>query len=135
VDVQQKQTIVTLFLARFTLSEAETAALTSRDVPVGGRFFTNAMDKVVRVCADCIPYATEHHSNAGRPATYTRLGRCTDNGHEGEMEGGIWINDAATRKVRASCRWYRLLQCTYFEFRLFAICSGEHYVLVHLYIL
>jgi hypothetical protein len=51
-DVQQKQTIATLFLARFTLSEAETAALTSRDVPVGSRFF-NAMDKAARVRADC----------------------------------------------------------------------------------
>jgi hypothetical protein len=43
---------VTLFLGRFTLSDEELEALTSRDVPVGPRFF-EAMDKTERIRDDC----------------------------------------------------------------------------------
>lgn len=50
--VVAKQSIVTLFLARFTLSDDEVDAMTSRDVPVGKRFF-DAMDKTQRIRDDC----------------------------------------------------------------------------------
>lgn len=47
-----QQTLVHLFLTRFTLSEDEIKALTSREVPVGQELFA-AMDKVDRIRADC----------------------------------------------------------------------------------
>lgn len=47
-----QQTLVHLFLARFTLTEHEVKALTSREVPVGPELFA-AMDKVERIRADC----------------------------------------------------------------------------------
>ena len=51
-EVEDKKTIITLFLARFTLDEAEVEALTSRDIPIGQRFF-DAMDKIERIREDC----------------------------------------------------------------------------------
>ncbi|KAF9476408.1 oligomeric complex COG6 [Pholiota conissans] len=51
-EVEDKKTIITLFLARFTLTELELQALTSRDVPIGQRFF-DAMDKTERIREDC----------------------------------------------------------------------------------
>ncbi|KAF9555820.1 oligomeric complex COG6 [Agrocybe pediades] len=51
-EVEEKKTIISLFLARFTLSESEVEALTSRDVPIGRRFF-DAMDKTERIRDDC----------------------------------------------------------------------------------
>jgi hypothetical protein len=50
--VENKKSIVTLFLSRFTLNEEEVEAMTSRDVPVGQRFF-QAMDKTERIRTDC----------------------------------------------------------------------------------
>ncbi|KDQ13474.1 hypothetical protein BOTBODRAFT_111408 [Botryobasidium botryosum FD-172 SS1] len=47
-----RQSIISAFLSRFTLTEAETEALTSRDVPVGRRVF-DAMDKTARIREDC----------------------------------------------------------------------------------
>ena len=48
-----KKTIITsLFLARFTLDGAEVEALSSRDIPIGQRFF-DAMDKTERIREDC----------------------------------------------------------------------------------
>ncbi|KAI6030195.1 oligomeric complex COG6 [Pisolithus marmoratus] len=47
-----RKSIVTLFLDRFTLTDDEIEALTSRDVPVGARFFL-AMDKTARIRVDC----------------------------------------------------------------------------------
>ncbi|GAA5912228.1 hypothetical protein JCM5296_005454 [Sporobolomyces johnsonii] len=47
-----QQSLVHLFLARFTLSDAELRALTSREVPVGPELFA-AMDKTERIRADC----------------------------------------------------------------------------------
>lgn len=47
-----QQSLVHLFLTRFTLSDAELRALTSREVPVGTELF-NAMDKTERIRADC----------------------------------------------------------------------------------
>ncbi|KAL0946384.1 hypothetical protein HGRIS_012614 [Hohenbuehelia grisea] len=51
-QVEHKKSIVTLFLARFTLEEEEVKVLTSRDVPVGKRFF-QVMDKTERIRTDC----------------------------------------------------------------------------------
>lgn len=50
--MEDKKSIVTAFLARFTLSDEEVEAITSRDVPVGQRFFA-AMDKTERIRDDC----------------------------------------------------------------------------------
>ncbi|KAJ7225913.1 oligomeric complex COG6 [Mycena pura] len=51
-EVENKKTIVSLFLSRFTLNEEEVEALTSRDIPVGQRFF-KAMDKTEQIRTDC----------------------------------------------------------------------------------
>ncbi|EDR06395.1 uncharacterized protein LACBIDRAFT_190965 [Laccaria bicolor S238N-H82] len=51
-EVEDKKSIITLFLARFTLSEGEVEAITSRDVPVSERFF-DAMGKTERIREDC----------------------------------------------------------------------------------
>ena len=50
--MEDKKSIITLFLARFTLSDDEVEAVTSRDVPVGKRFF-DAMSKTERIREDC----------------------------------------------------------------------------------
>jgi hypothetical protein len=47
-----RSSLITLFLARFTLSEAELAALTSREVEVGPAVF-GALDRVERIRQDC----------------------------------------------------------------------------------
>ncbi|GAA5966005.1 hypothetical protein JCM21900_004920 [Sporobolomyces salmonicolor] len=47
-----QQSLVHLFLTRFTLSDAELRALISREVPVGPELFA-AMDKTERIRADC----------------------------------------------------------------------------------
>jgi len=47
-----RATLIELFLARFTLSEAELAALTSRDIAVGQPVF-DALDRVERIRHDC----------------------------------------------------------------------------------
>uniref|UniRef100_A0A8H7Y3X8 Conserved oligomeric Golgi complex subunit 6 n=1 Tax=Psilocybe cubensis TaxID=181762 RepID=A0A8H7Y3X8_PSICU len=51
-EVEEKKTIITLFLGRFTLNESEVEAISSRDVPIGQRFF-DAMDKTERIREDC----------------------------------------------------------------------------------
>ncbi|KAJ7770875.1 oligomeric Golgi complex subunit 6 [Mycena maculata] len=51
-EVENRKSIVTLFLARFTLNDEEVEAMTSRDIPVGKRFF-EAMDKTERIRTDC----------------------------------------------------------------------------------
>ncbi|KAJ8080656.1 Golgi transport complex subunit 6 [Marasmius tenuissimus] len=51
-EVEEKQTIIALFLSRFTLTDDEVQAVTSRDVPVGKKFFT-AMDKTEHIREDC----------------------------------------------------------------------------------
>ncbi|KZT09589.1 oligomeric complex COG6 [Laetiporus sulphureus 93-53] len=50
--ITTRQSIVSLFLSKFTLSEDEKEAITSRDVPVDQRFFA-AMDKTQRIRDDC----------------------------------------------------------------------------------
>ncbi len=51
-EVEVKKSIVELFLTRFALSEEEIEAMTSRDVPLGQRFF-GAMDRTERIRDDC----------------------------------------------------------------------------------
>ncbi|KAK0210475.1 oligomeric complex COG6, partial [Desarmillaria ectypa] len=51
-EVEVKKSIVELFLAHFALSEEEIEAITSRDVPLGQRFF-DAMDRTERIRDDC----------------------------------------------------------------------------------
>lgn len=51
-EVETRKSIVALFLARFTLNEEEVEAMTSRDIPVGPRFFA-AMDKTEKIRNDC----------------------------------------------------------------------------------
>ncbi|KAH7908757.1 oligomeric Golgi complex subunit 6 [Hygrophoropsis aurantiaca] len=50
--VETRKSIVLLFLDRFTVTDDEIEAMTSRDIPVGKRFFT-AMSKTERIRADC----------------------------------------------------------------------------------
>ena len=47
-----RQSIITLFLSRFTLSADEKDAIASREVPVGPRFFA-AVDKAAKIRDDC----------------------------------------------------------------------------------
>lgn len=47
-----RQSIISVFLARFTLTEAEVEAITSREVPVGRRLF-EAMDRAEKIRDDC----------------------------------------------------------------------------------
>lgn len=51
-EVEIKKSIVNLFLARFTLTEDEVEAMTSRDVPLGKTFF-QAMDKTEQIRDEC----------------------------------------------------------------------------------
>jgi conserved oligomeric Golgi complex subunit 6 len=51
-EVTARQSIIAAFLARFTLTSEEVEAITSREIPVGKRFFT-AMDKAERIRNDC----------------------------------------------------------------------------------
>jgi hypothetical protein len=51
-SAQLRSQIIQLFLSRFTLSEQEVAALTSREVPVGQGLF-EALDRVERIRFDC----------------------------------------------------------------------------------
>ncbi|KAF8486745.1 oligomeric complex COG6 [Russula emetica] len=51
-QVKTRQSIVTLFLARFTLSSNEAEALSSPEIPVGPKFFA-AMDRAQAIRDDC----------------------------------------------------------------------------------
>jgi len=51
-SAQLRATIITLFLTRFTLSEAEKDALISREVSVGQSVFA-ALDRVEGIRRDC----------------------------------------------------------------------------------
>ncbi|KAL1944792.1 hypothetical protein VTO73DRAFT_3222 [Trametes versicolor] len=50
--ISTRQSIISAFLSRFTLSPSEKDAIASRDVPLGTTFFA-AMDKAARIQADC----------------------------------------------------------------------------------
>lgn len=47
-----RQNIITVFLGRFTLTEAEAESITSHDVPVGKQLFA-AMDRAEKIRANC----------------------------------------------------------------------------------
>lgn len=47
-----RQDIVSIFLNRFTLTDAETESITSHDVPVGKQLFS-AMDRAEKIRDDC----------------------------------------------------------------------------------
>jgi hypothetical protein len=51
-QVKTRQSIMTLFLARFTLSTDEADALSSSEIPVGPTFFA-AMDRAQAIRDDC----------------------------------------------------------------------------------
>src|SRR6266404_2916294 len=51
-EIKTRQSIVDLFLARFTLSDDEANALSSSNVPVGPTFFA-AMDRAQKIRDDC----------------------------------------------------------------------------------
>lgn len=51
-STRARQTVIAAFLARYTLTDAETDAITLRDVPVGKRLFA-AMDRVQAIRGDC----------------------------------------------------------------------------------
>lgn len=47
-----RQLMISLFLSQFTLTEAETEAITSREIPVGTRMF-DAMDRTEKIRETC----------------------------------------------------------------------------------
>jgi hypothetical protein len=51
-EVETRNSIVSLFLSRFTLSNEEIEVLVSRDVPIGKRFF-DVVDKAEQIRKDC----------------------------------------------------------------------------------
>ncbi|KAF8518194.1 oligomeric complex COG6 [Gautieria morchelliformis] len=51
-NMTTRQSIVSSFLSQFTLTEAETEAIASRDIPVGKRLF-NAMDRTEKIRESC----------------------------------------------------------------------------------
>ena len=88
-----RQSIITLFLSRFTLSADEKDAIASREVPVGPRFFA-AMEKAAKIRDDC---------------------RVLMTGDEGDTKAGIDILSAtATQLEQAYDKIFR--HCS-FEFR------------------
>ena len=91
--VAVRQSIITLFLARFTLSADEKAAISARDVPVGSRFFA-AMDKAEKVRDDC---------------------RVLMTGDEGDTKAGIDILSATAAQLEAA--YDKLFRHCAFEFR------------------
>ncbi|KAF7966770.1 hypothetical protein HWV62_37065 [Athelia sp. TMB] len=92
-EVETRKSIVTLFLARFTLDDEEVEAMTSRDVPIGPRFFA-AVDKTQKIRNDC---------------------RVLMSGEDGPTQAGLDIMSATSHYLEQGyekvLRW-----CTY-EFR------------------
>ena len=77
-EIEARSSIVTLFLARFTLTEAELEALTSRNVPVGESLF-EAMDKADRIRDDCRVLMTgeDGPTKAGCDCLFSIMISCT----------------------------------------------------------
>jgi conserved oligomeric Golgi complex subunit 6 len=69
--VKTRQSIVTLFLARFTLSDDETHALSSSDIPVGPTFFA-AMDRAQAIREDCRVLMAGEDSPSKAGCVFTR---------------------------------------------------------------
>ena len=87
--MSQKQSIVSLFLERFTLTDDEIEALTSGEVPIGTRFFA-AMDKAHRIRDDCrvLMSGEERPSQAGCVAPLHSLGTALTVALQGGHHGG-----------------------------------------------
>lgn len=77
-SAQLRATLITLFLTRFTLSEPEKAALTSREVAVGQSVF-DALDRVEQIRSDCraLLAGEEEKMQAGY-ATYSQYWKSSD---------------------------------------------------------
>jgi hypothetical protein len=73
-EVKTRQSIVDLFLARFTLSDNEVNALCSSSVPVGPTFFA-AMDRAQAIRDDCrvLILGEDNPPKAGYDLTTTTL--------------------------------------------------------------
>ena len=87
-----RQSIITLFLSRFTLSADEKDAIASREVPVGPRFFA-AMDKAAKIRDDCRVLMTgdEGNTKAGIDifsATAIQLEQAREMGRDATLDGG-----------------------------------------------
>ena len=92
-DVAVRQSIIALFLSRFTLSAEEKEAIASRDVPVGSRFFA-AMDKATKIRDDC---------------------RVLMTGDEGDTKAGIDILSATATHLEQA--YDKIFRWCAFEFR------------------
>ncbi|KAG8918014.1 Golgi transport complex subunit 6, partial [Tulasnella sp. 408] len=88
-----RQSIISLFLSRFTLTEEETQAVASRDVPVGPQVFA-AMDRIEKIRTDC---------------------RVLMSGEEGETKAGLDIMSLTASLLDQA--YHKLARWTSFEFR------------------
>ncbi|KAG9013500.1 Golgi transport complex subunit 6 [Tulasnella sp. 427] len=88
-----RQSIITLFLSRFTLTEEETQAVASRDVPVGPQVFA-AMDRIEKIRNDC---------------------RVLMSGEEGQTKAGLDIMSLTASLLDQA--YQKLARWTAFEFR------------------
>ncbi|KAK4686174.1 conserved oligomeric Golgi complex subunit 6, partial [Tremellales sp. Uapishka_1] len=96
-SAQLRATIISLFLARFTLSSTELDALTSRDVPVGQSLF-DALDRVEKIRQDC-------------------QALLVGSGGDEDMQAGLDIMASTSAQMESGYnKIYRWLQ---FEFRQF----------------
>ncbi|KAI0929236.1 hypothetical protein AcW1_006229 [Taiwanofungus camphoratus] len=91
--VATRQSIISLFLGRFTLSEDEKEAITSREVAAGPRFFS-AMDKAEKIRDDCQVLMT---------------------GEEGPTKAGLDIMSATSSYLEQA--YERIFRWCCFEFR------------------
>ncbi|OCF45140.1 hypothetical protein I317_00942 [Kwoniella heveanensis CBS 569] len=94
-SAQLRASLITLFLAKFTLSEAELGALGSREVAVGQSLFS-ALDRVERIRKDC----------------EVLLG-----GEEGKMQAGLDIMRATSDQMESGYK--KIHRWCQFEFRQF----------------
>lgn len=89
-EIETKKSIVSLFLARFTLTEEEIQCMTSRDVPMGLAFF-QALDKTEQIRTDCrvLMSGEDGPTKAGYALT---LGcyQLTDSNHRGRTDWISW---------------------------------------------
>ncbi|KAG8901207.1 Golgi transport complex subunit 6 [Tulasnella sp. 403] len=88
-----RESIISLFLNRFTLTEAETEAIVSRDVPVGQAVF-DAMDRIETIRNDC---------------------RVLLSGEEGETKAGLDIMSLTSSLSNQA--YHKLARWCSFEFR------------------
>jgi hypothetical protein len=92
-----QSTLLSLFLARFTLTEAEAEAVTSRAVPIGTEFFA-ALDRLAQIRSDC---------------AVLLVGR--EEGEQGGMRAGMDIMDASAAQLDAAQT--KMARWLLFEFR------------------